>query len=62
MVYPNGETRDFAVGCLGTKLEEIMNDAKIKLNLVQPVQTLFDENGAIVTKRKSKDVFFSLQL
>lgn len=34
--------------CSGTTLAEIMNDTKVRLNLMQPVQALFDEHGTIV--------------
>jgi hypothetical protein len=48
MVYLNGESKETAVHCFGTTLNELMDNAKLKWNLMQPIQALFDENGQLV--------------
>ena len=49
MVYLNGEAKETAVQCFGSTLNELMENAKLKLNLMQPVQALFTENGQLVS-------------
>jgi len=48
MVYLNGEPKETAVQCFGSNLKELMDNAKLKWNLMQPIQALFDENGQLV--------------
>jgi hypothetical protein len=48
MVYLNGEPKETAVQCFGSNLQELMDNAKLKWNLMQPIQALFDENGQLV--------------
>jgi len=49
MIYLNGEPKEPAVYCFGSNINELMENAKQKLNLMQPIQALFDENGRIVS-------------
>jgi hypothetical protein len=49
MVYLNGEPKESAVQCFGSNLNELMDAAKLKWNLMQPIQALFDENGRLVS-------------
>jgi hypothetical protein len=64
MVYLNGESKETAVQCFGTTLNELMDNAKLKWNLMQPIQALFDENGQLVCvlilKKLTKKIFFSI--
>ena len=48
MIYLNGEPKEKAVQCFGNTLNELMDNAKLKWNLMQPIQALFDENGQLV--------------
>jgi hypothetical protein len=60
MVYLNGEPKESAVQCFGSNLNELMDAAKLKWNLMQPIQALFDENGNLVNKiqTKNENIFF----
>jgi hypothetical protein len=49
MVYLNGEPKETAVQCFGNNLNELMDNAKLKWNLMQPIQAIFDENGQLVS-------------
>lgn len=49
MVYLNGEPKETAIQCFGSNLDELMNNAKAKMTLMQPVQALFDEYGQPVS-------------
>jgi hypothetical protein len=49
MIYLNGEPKEAAVQCFGSNINELMENAKQKLSLMQPIQALFDENGRIVS-------------
>lgn len=48
MVYLNGEAKETAVQCFGSNLNELMDNAKLKWNLMQPIQALFTEHGQLV--------------
>ncbi|CAM4769077.1 unnamed protein product [Rotaria magnacalcarata] len=50
MIYPNGEPKETAVQCFGSNLNELMDNAKLKWNLMQPIQALFDENGCVIER------------
>ncbi|CAF3985284.1 unnamed protein product [Adineta steineri] len=50
LIYLNGEPKETAVQCFGSNLNELMEAAKMKLNLMQPIQALFDENGHIIER------------
>ncbi|CAF0809708.1 unnamed protein product [Rotaria sordida] len=50
MVYLNGEPKETAIQCFGSNLNELMNNAKLKWNLMQPIQALFDENGHLIER------------
>ncbi|CAF2617983.1 unnamed protein product [Rotaria sp. Silwood2] len=50
MVYLNGEPKETALQCFGSTLNELMNNAKLKWNLMQPIQALFDENGNLIER------------
>jgi hypothetical protein len=49
MIYLNGEPKETAVQCFGSNLNELMDNAKLKLNLMQPIQALFTEQGQLVS-------------
>lgn len=49
MIYLNGEPKETAVQCFGNNLNELMENAKLKLNLMQPIQALFTEHGELVS-------------
>jgi hypothetical protein len=49
MIYLNGDPKENAAQCFGSNLDELMANAKLKLNLMQPIQSLFDENGQLVS-------------
>ena len=49
MVYLNGEPKETAIQCFGSNLNELMDNAKLKWNLMQPIQALFNENGQLVS-------------
>jgi hypothetical protein len=49
MVYLNGESKETAVHCFGSTLNELMENAKLKWNLMQPIQAVFTENGELVS-------------
>ncbi|CAF0832166.1 unnamed protein product, partial [Didymodactylos carnosus] len=48
LVYTNLDPAN-AVQCFGSSLEEIMENSKLKLHVMQPIQALFDENGQLVS-------------
>ncbi|CAF1130188.1 unnamed protein product, partial [Didymodactylos carnosus] len=50
LVYANGDLPTNAVSCSGSSLEEIMENSKLKLNLMQPIQALFDETGQLIER------------
>ncbi|CAF0848442.1 unnamed protein product [Rotaria sp. Silwood1] len=50
MVYLNGEPKETAIQCFGSNLNELMDNAKFKWNLMQPIQALFDENGHLIER------------
>jgi len=62
MIYLNGESKDSAVQCFGSNLNELMENAKLKLNLMQPIQALFTEHGELVksdfVKKQNKNFLF----
>ncbi len=65
MVYLNGEPKESAVQCFGSNLNELMDAAKLKWNLMQPIQALFDENGRLVSidlSQKTKRNFSFLNI
>jgi hypothetical protein len=64
MVYLNGEPKESAVQCFGSNLNELMDAAKLKWNLMQPIQALFDENGNLVNKiqTKSENIYFFIMV
>lgn len=51
MVFASGQPKNTAVRCNGRNLEEIMADAKTRLNLMLPVVALFSEYGSRVSYR-----------
>ncbi|CAF1169688.1 unnamed protein product [Adineta ricciae] len=49
-IYLNGDSTESAVQCFGSNLQEMMENAKQKLGLMQPVLALYDENGRIIER------------
>ena len=49
MVYPNGESVERATYIWGDTLDQLLNNASLRLNLWQPAKRLFTMEGKEVT-------------